>query len=80
MVEVAPEQFIGIGVVADTLGVSTSALRQWERQGRIPAAARVAGQDRRIYRLDDLAVIRQRMTEMRAAGRRRGNGDPVRAA
>jgi DNA-binding transcriptional MerR regulator len=74
MPEVAPEQFVGIGVVADQLGVSASSLRKWERQGRIPTASRIAGQDRRIYRLDDLAVIRQRMSEMRAAGRQPGAG------
>ena len=78
MVELAPEQFVGIGVVADELGVCPSTLRKWERQGRIPTAARIAGQDRRIYRPEDLALIRERMVEMRAAGRR--PSDPVRAA
>jgi len=78
MVEGAPEQFVGIGVVADELGVCPSTVRKWERLGRIPAAARIGGQDRRIYRPDDLALIRERMIEMQAAARR--PSDPVRAA
>jgi len=78
MVEGAAEQFVGIGVVADELGVCPSTVRKWERQGRIPTAARIAGQDRRIYRPEDLALIRERMVEMQTAGQRRG--DPARAA
>ncbi len=72
------EQFVGIGVVADELGVSPSAVRKWERLGVIPSAPRLIGSDRRMYRLDDVPMIRQRVREMRAAGRR--PSDPERAA
>jgi DNA-binding transcriptional MerR regulator len=74
MSQAPAEQFVGIGYVADAFGISPSALRKWEREGRIPAAARVAGQDRRIYRADDLVAIRAQVNQMRR------RGDPERAA
>jgi len=74
----ASGELIGIGGVAEQLGVSRSAVRKWERLGVIPTAARVAGSDQRVYRVVDLDLIRQRVAEKRAAGRR--PSDPVRAA
>src|SRR3712207_5710817 len=63
-------EYLGIGAVAERVGVSCSAIRKWERIGAIPAAARLAGSDRRVYRLADLAEIQRRVTEMRENGRR----------
>ena len=72
------EMFVGIGVVANALGVCPSTVRQWERLGRIPRAPRVGGQGRRLYRVDDLAAISEAVNAMNAAGRQRGG--PARAA
>ncbi len=79
MTEEAPEQFVGIGAIATALGVCPSSVRKWERRGVIPTAPRILGSDRRLYRLDDVPMIRQRVNAMRAARRRR-RSDPVRAA
>jgi len=65
-------ELIGIGTVAEQLGVSRSAVRKWERLGVIPTAARVVGSDQRVYRVVDLDLIRERVEAMRAAGRRQG--------
>ena len=64
--------FVGIGVVAEALGVSCSAVRKWEEQGIIPAAARLRGSDRRVFHANDIDLIRERVAAMRAAGRRQG--------
>ncbi|MDP9470570.1 MAG: MerR family transcriptional regulator [Chloroflexota bacterium] len=69
MSDQATEKFLSIGGAARLLGVSPSGLRKWELTGVIPPAARLDGSDRRLYRLDDLEVIRQRVSEKRAAGR-----------
>jgi len=71
-------QYIGIGKVAEELGVSRSAIRRWEERGVIEPAARLAGSDRRVYRLHDLQDIRAKVAAKRAAGRQRGG--PERAA
>lgn len=71
-------QILGIGAVAEELGVSRSAVRRWEERGWIEPAPRLAGSDLRVYRLGDLDTIRQRVNERRAARRQRG--DPARAA
>ncbi len=70
------EQFLSIGGVAEALGVSRSGLRKLERLGVIPPAARLIGSDRRLYRLDDLEVIRATVNE-RAAKRQRGGQELV---
>ncbi len=72
----AGEQFLSIGGVAEALGVSRSGLRKLERLGVIPPAARLIGSDRRLYRLDDLEVIRATVNE-RAAKRQRGGQELV---
>ncbi len=69
MVETA-SKFIGIGPLAEQLGVSRSAVRQWEAKGWIDPAPRLAGSDRRVYRIDDLDAIRQQVSEKRAARQR----------
>jgi DNA-binding transcriptional MerR regulator len=65
-------EFLGIGSLAEALGVSRSAVRRWEQIGWIDPPARVDGAGRRVYRVDDLAAIRQRVDARRvAAGYRR---------
>ena len=63
---------IGIGVLAEELGVTRSAVRRWEERGWIDPPPRLAGSDRRVFRLEDVETIRQRVNERRAAGRQRG--------
>ncbi len=63
-------EFIGIGPLAEQLGVGRSTIRLWERKGWIEPAPRLAGSDRRVYRVDDLEAIRAKVSEKRAAGRR----------
>lgn len=70
-------QYLGIGRVAEELGVSRSAIRRWEERGVIEPAARLAGSDRRVFRPDDIEAIRERVASARAARRQ---GGPERAA
>ena len=58
-------QFVSIGGLARRLGVSPSCVRKWEGQGLIPAAARLEGNDRRVYSVADLEVIRERVEARR---------------
>lgn len=69
---------ISVAGVAREMGVSTNAVRKWEAQGLIPAAQRVEPGSRRVYRVDDLAVIRERVAAKRVA--RQQPGDRVPAA
>ncbi len=70
-------EYLGIGDVAERLGVSPSGVRRWERIGWIPPATRVAGSGRRLYRPSDIQEIRERVEAERAA---RQHGGPERAA
>jgi DNA-binding transcriptional MerR regulator len=67
---VEQRQFVSIGGLAARLGVSTSAIRKWECQGIIPAAARLEGSDRRVYSLADLEAIRERVEARRRQAQR----------
>ena len=58
--------YFSIGGLAAQLDVSPSAIRKWEAEGLIPAAARLAGSDRRLYSVADLQTIRARLEERRA--------------
>ncbi|MDP9354536.1 MAG: MerR family transcriptional regulator [Chloroflexota bacterium] len=70
-------EFLGIGDVAERLGVSPSGVRRWERIGWIRPAVRIASSGRRLYRPDDIEEIRQRVEAERAV---RHRGDRVPAA
>jgi len=65
MDEPTARQFIGIGPLAEALGVSRSAIRKWEAQGTLPPSARLAGSDRRVYLLTDVEVIREQAARRR---------------
>ncbi len=71
-------EFLGVGGLAQRLGLSRSRIRQLEEAGVIPEGARLIPGDRRIWRVGDIDAIRERLNERRAAGRQRGG--PGRAA
>lgn len=71
-------EFLGVGGLAQRLGLSRTRVRQLEEAGVIPEGARLVPGDRRIWRVDDVDAIQERLNERRAAGRRRGG--PGRAA
>jgi len=52
-------QLVSIGRAAELVGCSTQTLRNMERQGATPPAARVEGEGRRLYTLVDVERIRQ---------------------
>lgn len=60
------------GGLARTLGVSPTTVRKWEGLGLVPRATRLEGSDRRVYAIDDLDSLRQRIERRR----RRGEGAP----
>lgn len=61
-------RYVTIGRVEELVGVTQGTLRQWERAGLIPAAARLEGHDRRIY--DEQAVAEIRRVVRERQGRR----------
>jgi len=65
MAQSTESKFVGIGYLADALGVSPSTVRQWERTGVIPAADRVGGSERRIYRISDVEMLRAKAPHRR---------------
>ncbi len=64
---------ISIGGVAEAMGVTPGAVRKWEASGLIPPAIRVQPGSRRVYRVDDLTMIRERVEAKRAAGRQQSD-------
>ncbi len=52
--------------VARSLGIATETLRAWERRRVIPRALRTSG-GRRVYRPEDVALIRATQTARQAA-------------
>ncbi len=68
MADGASEQFLGIGALAQELGVSPSGVRRWEKIGLIPPAARGAG--RRVYRIGDVEAIRKQVQARRTTRQR----------
>ncbi len=68
---------ISVGGVAREMGVTPNAVRKWEATGVIQPAVRIEPGSRRVYRLDDLEVIRERVQERRAGGRRQPDPERV---
>ena len=62
-------QFIGIGPLAEALGVSPSLIRKMEAEGTLPPSARLGGSDRRVYLREDVAGIEERVRLHRRARR-----------
>ncbi len=67
----ADRHLVSIGVAAERAGCSPQAVRNMERRGEVPPAARVEGLGRRLYSLADVERIR----EVRAA-RKAGHAPP----
>lgn len=65
MAQSTESTFVGIGYLADALGVSPSTVRLWERRGDIPPADRITGSDRRIYRVVDVEMLREQAARRR---------------
>ncbi len=65
MGEPTARQFIGIGPLAEALGVSTSLIRKLEAQGTLPPSARLGGSARRIYRVEDIELLREQTARRR---------------
>ncbi len=61
----APDDLIGSTSLAARLGVSPSTIKLWERVGVLDPARRVEGSNRRVYRLDDVEVIREQVQRRR---------------
>ncbi len=59
------DALLSTGGLAARLGVSQSAVKLWERDGVIPAAVKVEGSGRRVWRLVDLPVIKRGLEERR---------------
>ena len=55
------------GGLARTLGVSPMTVRKWEGLGLVPPASRLEDPDRRVYTVDDLESLRQRIDGRRRA-------------
>ncbi len=60
-------RFVSIGLAAEMAGCSPQAIRDMELRREIPPAARVEGMDRRLYSLEDVALIRQARETRRLA-------------
>ena len=73
-------ELLSIGGVAAAVQRSPALLRQLERDGVLPAALRLVGSERRVYRAEDLPAIRAAIANRRGPGRPRheaGDGLPV---
>ncbi len=62
--------FIGIGGLADRLGLSRTRVRQLEDAGAIPAGARLTPGRRRVWRADEVEAIREAVEERRRSARK----------
>ncbi len=67
VVDDAARRFLSIGAVGRLVGLSPTRLRELEAAGVIPKAARLEGLDRRLYSLQDVAIIRAALAN-RATG------------
>jgi DNA-binding transcriptional MerR regulator len=69
------QRFASMGEVGRQLGVTSTAVRMYERAGIIPAGRRVIGSQARIWPLEELDVMQARIAERRAA--RKGDLQPT---
>jgi DNA-binding transcriptional MerR regulator len=60
-------KFIGTGGLAERLGISPTRIRQLEREGTILPAQRLMPSDRRMWPLEQVPVIEERLLQRRAA-------------
>ena len=62
----ATDELLGPGELASRVGYSVSGVKKLERLGVIPAAVRLAGSNRRVWKGADVAVIQERIKQRRA--------------
>ena len=68
---------VSTGGLAARLGVSVSGVKDWERRGVVPPGIVVEGSGRKVWRLSDLAAIRDQVNQRRAAGREQTRREPA---
>ncbi len=71
-------EYVGVGGLAQVLGVSPSSVRKWEAAGVIPMAGRMEPRSQRVWAASDLETIRERVAAKRST--RRQHGDRVSVA
>lgn len=64
------EELLSVGGLAARLGRSPSTVKFWERTGVIPASLRVSGDNRRVWRSSDVALIERQIAARNGAQRR----------
>lgn len=55
----ATDELVSVGGLSARTGKPTSTLKYWERIGAIPASIRVAGDNRRVWKVSDVPVIEE---------------------
>lgn len=71
------QEFLGIGAVADRLGLSRTRIRQLEVAGHIPVSRRLIPGDRRIWQADEVEAMRRTIKARRRGAA--GDGAPTAA-
>ncbi len=66
-------EYVGIGDVADALGVCPQTVRNLEAAGIVPQAARLGLRRLRVWPAADVNIIRECVATRRAAGRQQGD-------
>ena len=74
----AGADLVSSGFVARMTGLPLSTLKHWDRSGKVVPSLRLAGSNRRAWRVSDLPQLQEQVSEMLAAGRQRSG--PGRAA
>ncbi len=64
----ATERLVSVGGIAQRTGCAPSTIKFWESRGEIPASIRVDGDNRRVWREEDVSLI-----EAHAARRRQNH-------
>ena len=59
------DRLVGIGTIARELNAAPSTVRFWERRGILPAAGRIDGTGRRVWRVADIDALRARIVARR---------------
>ncbi len=68
----ADGDLVSTGYVARLTGLPLSTLKHWDRSGKVIPSLRLAGSNRRAWRVSDLPQLQEQVSEMLAAGRQRG--------
>lgn len=60
-------RFVSVGGVAENLGVSTTMVLRYERDGLIPSGERIVGSRARIWPVEQVEAMKDAIAERRAA-------------